>query len=264
MLLFTYGNTLNQVLSLKIALTCTLATLKDQATALAAQLRIPLVAIDNKDHEFLLVLTAERLELRQISIDAAGPMYVDFLAGKIAYRQAHRGKELLAKAVGIKGNYQPSVIDATAGLGSDSFILASLGCKITMLERSPIMAALLQDGLVRALKNPQLAEKLALILINIDAINYFAQLKPEQFPDVTYLDPMHPPRTKTALVKKEMRMIRAIVGEDIDSNVLLTNALQCAKKRVVVKRPRLAPSLTELKPSFVIMGKQQRFDVYLV
>jgi 16S rRNA (guanine1516-N2)-methyltransferase len=217
----------------------------------------------SKQTEFSLSFNNNRLELQQTGDDAPGPIYVDFLAGKIGYRHAHPGKELLAKAIGIKANYHPSVIDATAGLGRDAFMLACWGCKVIMLERSPTIAALLQDGLTRALADVELAKKLALTLINTDAQHYFSQLKPENFPDAIYLDPMHPPRVKSALVKKEMRIIRDVVGEEKDADNLLVTALKYARRRVVVKRPRLAAPLANLNPNYSITGKQQRFDVYL-
>lgn len=208
-----------------------------------------------------------RLELHLTGADAAltGALSVDFLSTQLQKRshQGHARNELLARAVGIKSDHRPTVIDATAGLGRDAFILAVHGCKVTMLERSPIIAALLQDGLNRALATPELADKLDLNLIQTDAIEYLAQLTPAQYPEVVYLDPMHPPRNKSALVKKEMRMVRAVVGDNYDSDALLHAALHCAKQRVVVKRPRLAEPLAGMQPSFAHIGKQQRFDVYL-
>ncbi|TXH77678.1 MAG: 16S rRNA methyltransferase, partial [Thiothrix sp.] len=82
-------------------------------------------------------------------------------------------------------------------------------------------------------------------------------------PDVIYLDPMFPERQKSALVQKEMRCLHEVVGEDTDSDALLTLARRIAKHRVTVKRPRLAPELAGLKPAFVISGKAVRYDVYL-
>lgn len=198
---------------------------------------------------------------------------IDFLAGALGYRlqRVNTRNELLAKAVGIKKNYIPTIIDATAGLGRDGFILACLGCPVIMIERSATIATALKDALERVFSchtsaswQPEDINKLKITLVNADAINYLASLKPSDYPDVIYLDPMHPERTKTALVKKEMRILRNVVGDDADAPLLLQTALQRAKKRVVVKRPRLAPPLADLKPNFAICGKQQRFDVYLV
>ena len=73
---------------------------------------------------------------------------------------------------------------------------------------------------------------------------------------------MYPHSTKSALAKKEMRFLRQLVGDDIDAANLLALALVCAKQRVVVKRPRLAPYLAKFKPQHSIFGKQHRLDVY--
>jgi 16S rRNA (guanine1516-N2)-methyltransferase len=171
---------------------------------------------------------------------------------------------LIAKAVGIKPNYRPTIVDATAGLGKDAFMLASLGCTVTMLERSSVLVRLLRDGLERALSNDRV-ESIAqrMKLIETDSLVYLKNLAAEYYPDVIYLDPMFPERKKAALVKKEMQMLQSLVGTNDDANLLLNCSLMCAKKRVVVKRPRLAPTLTEQKPTFSMTGKTSRFDVYL-
>lgn len=189
------------------------------------------------------------------------PLYINFLAGKIGYRRrhSHTGNELLAKAIGIKGDYKPTVIDATAGLGRDAVIMAHLGCQVTMLERSPAVAILLEEALKKAL----LELKIVLSLIQVDAKEYLLHLKSTDYPDVIYLDPMYPERKKSALVKKEMRILREIVGDDKDASDLLKVALHHARKRIVVKRAKTAPCLADLKPNFIIKGSQQRFDVYL-
>ncbi len=193
-----------------------------------------------------------------------GSIYIDFLSSAMQYRRARVGRnnELLAKAVGIKSNYRPTIIDATAGLGGDAFILACLGCKVQMVERSSIIAALLQDGIERLLADDKFKD-LSFSLINADAVVYLQQLEPQNYPDVVYLDPMYPEKNKTALPKKEMIFLRAIVGDDLDADGLLQAALAVAQKRVVVKRHRHAPELAGKKPSHVINGRSQRFDVYL-
>src|SRR6185312_14993152 len=183
--------------------------------------------------------------LRAFSKLVIETLTIDFLTGKMGYRSRHSriGNELLAKAIGIKGAYKPTVIDATAGLGRDAFIMAILGCQVTMLERSTTIATLLQTALEQAL----IETKIVLSLINVDAKNYFLTLKPEHYPDVIYLDPMYPERKKSALVKKEMRVLRTIVRDDPDADELLKIALTHAKKRVVVKRAKTAPCLADLK-----------------
>jgi 16S rRNA (guanine1516-N2)-methyltransferase len=194
-------------------------------------------------------------------------LQIDFLAPKTIYRLKHSShkKELLARAIGIKHNHKPSVLDATAGLGRDGFLLAYLGCEVTLIERSPAIAPILRDALTQALTHPLFAH-LKINLINTDAKKYLAALDPlsQALPDVIYLDPMYPHRTKSALVKKEMRMIRELVGDDVDAPDLLQLALQRATQRVVVKRPRLAAPLGDLTATFSIEGSQQRFDIYLL
>jgi len=84
----------------------------------------------------------------------------------------------------------------------------------------------------------------------------------DQRPEVVFLDPMYPHRQKSALVKKEMRLLRQLVGDDEDASDLLVTALARARRRVVVKRPRLAPTLTGPAPGFQIIAPNTRFDVY--
>lgn len=193
---------------------------------------------------------------------------IDFLSKQTLYRLKHSSSknELLARAIGIKHQHKPSVLDTTAGLGRDGFLLAYLGCDVTLLERSIEVATTLQTALTQALANPVYAH-LKIKLLNLDAKQYLTTLMTSPdviYPDVIYLDPMYPHRTKTALVKKEMRILRNLVGDDDDAPALLQLALKHAKQRVVVKRPRLAESLGSMKADFCIEGSQQRFDVYLI
>ena len=205
----------------------------------------------------------DRLVLHATEKNAPGDVTVDFLEGALAHRKKFGGgkNQLIAKAIGIKSKEKPFVLDVTAGLGRDAFVLATLGCNVVMCERSPVIHALLEDGLKRAEKEAWF-QQLHLTLIHADAVNYLAAITDENRPDVIYIDPMFPEKTKTALVKKEMRALRDVVGDDVDSEKLLPLALSVAKKRVVVKRARLAPILTHLKPSLVFEGKSSRFDVY--
>lgn len=233
----------------------------EQAIQLAQKLHLPFINhIDNHPYDFLLIYTAKHLELRSCAKDAPGPVHVDFLQGKVAYRIKHRqGRELLTRALGKNQQGNTTVIDATAGFGTDAFTMASLGYSVKMLERSPVIAALVQDALQRV---AVIDTSINLDLIVVDAKDYLRTLDESQKPDVIYLDPMYPTRQKSALVKKELRMIRAIVGDDSDAEELLAVALCVARKRVVVKRPYLAEPLQGPAPSFVIKGVTSRFDVY--
>ena len=250
----------------KVAVSHTAPALADKARELAAQLGLPLYNPEDPPPALLLTLTPERLELRQTTKGAEGPLFVDFLGGPIEYRrrQTTSRKEAIARAVGLKGGTSLVVLDLTAGLGRDSFILASLGCTVRMVERSPMVAALLADGIERARQEPALAGIMArLSLITGESMEILRTWQGEH-PEVICLDPMYPHRGKSALVKKEMRLIRLLVGDDEDSDGLLAAALTVATRRVVVKRPRLAPALAGPAPNFAIGGKNSRFDVYLI
>ncbi|MBD2796381.1 16S rRNA (guanine(1516)-N(2))-methyltransferase RsmJ [Xenorhabdus sp. 18] len=211
-----------------------------------------------------LVLTAERLELRKRDEAKLGGIYVDFVGGTMAHRRRFGGGrgEAVAKAVGIKKDYLPDVVDATAGLGRDAFVLASVGCHVRMLERHPVVAALLDDGLQRGYQDAEIGDWLQerLTLIPASSITALADITPP--PDVVYLDPMYPHKQKSALVKKEMRVFQSLVGADEDADSLLAPARALAKRRVVVKRPDYAEPLAGVKASAAIITKNHRFDIY--
>lgn len=229
---------------------------------LSAQLNIPIVTLENNSENALLAFVDQHLELRAPTNFRFKPIYVDFLQGRYNQRQQQIGKNsLLAKAVGFDRKKTLKICDATAGLGMDSFLLASLGCEMTMCERSPIVNALLQDGLRRAQQETGF-KQLALQLINTDAMQYLQTLSIEHYPDVIYLDPMYPDTNRTALSKKEMQLLREVVGEDLDAEYVFNAALKYAKKRVVVKRARLAPTINQQKPDLVLAGSSSRFDIY--
>ena len=194
----------------------------------------------------------------------ADQLRVDFAAGAVGYRFRRGGERghPLVRAAGIKRNHLPSIVDATAGLGRDAFLLASAGATVTLLERSSAVHALLKDGLVRAAaESPELAEVVGrMTLIHGDARTHLPELKP----DVVIVDPMHPPRRNTALVKQEMRQLSAIVGADEDADELMRIALASARERVVLKWPlRAAPLLETPKPSHQLAGKTVRYDVFV-
>jgi 16S rRNA (guanine1516-N2)-methyltransferase len=206
----------------------------------------------------LYVVVGERLELREANA-RTGPVYVDF--ANLAQRPK-QGKDLIAKAVGVKGGYRPTVLDTMAGLGQDAFILAWYGCEVRMLERSPIVHALLKDGLERAKDDKELSDIVSRVLLNHgDAKLVLPTLSQNEKPDVVYLDPMYPESSKSAAKRKEMRLFRELVGDDLDVQEVFEVALETATKRVVIKRPLKAPTFG--KPSFVTKGTTLRFDVYL-
>ncbi len=216
---------------------------------------------------FTLVHVGDRLTLQRPDDVKFTPFYIDFLAGKLRYRAEQAGlkREMLARALGKKPKEEPRIVDATAGLGRDSFILACLGFNVILLERSAILHALLQDAMHHAKVDPEMAPVIARMqLIHADATSWLAQLPEADRPDIIYLDPMFPERQKSASVKKEMVILQQLLGAETDSEALLNMALACSKHRVVVKRPRLAPALTNQPRAFSLTGKSSRFDIYLV
>lgn len=238
-----------------------------RASILAQKLQLPVANITQPDYQFLLVITDKRLELRRTGTKTLGPIYVDFTTGAIDYRRKFGGgrKQPLARAVGLKGNLNPTLFDATAGLGRDGFVLACLGCRVHLFERSPVIGALLEDGLRRAMADSKIGDLVReRISLSIGDSTELLKTLGEEKPDVIYLDPMYPHRLKSALVKKEMRILRAIVGDDRDAPLLLDSALKFAQKRVVVKRPILAPAIEGPKPGLIIKNKNSRYDVYLI
>jgi len=177
-------------------------------------------------------------------------------------RELTSTRQLIARAVGFKGA-PLNVIDATAGLGRDAFLLACLGCNVTAVERSPVMATLLADGLDRASVDPAVGPILRerFRLVRGDAREMLATLAESAPPNVVCIDPMFPHRTKSALVKKEMRLGRLVAGDDPDAADLFNVALSTARNRVVVKRALRAPALVR-DPAFSYKGKAIRYDVY--
>lgn len=242
--------------------------------ALKKLIQAPLISPQESENhskipfQYCLYLNSERLELRSLQNKKQSAVCIDFLEGKTRHRRLYGGGkgQDLAKAIGIKKMPNANVIDATAGLGRDAFVLASIGCHVTLLERNAVIYSLLENALKRVedSEDQQVKEICSrMTLINKNASEYLLAQKESDYADVIYLDPMFPSRKKSAKVKKEMAYFHDIVGEDQDSDALLTLAINRAHKRIVVKRPRLAEALAGLKPQFSISGKSTRYDVYL-
>jgi 16S rRNA (guanine1516-N2)-methyltransferase len=232
-----------------------------QAEQWAERLGLPMHVADG---EFALQVGEQGLQLQQLGADAPGPVRVDFVEGGAAHRRLFGGGtgQMIAKAVGIAQGVRPRVLDATAGLGKDAFVLASLGCEMSLIERQPLIGALLEDGLARGAEDFDVAPIVARMrLLKGNSIEVMRNWEGEP-PQVIYLDPMFPHREKTALVKKEMRLFRPLVGDDPDAPALLEAALALASHRVVVKRPRKAPCIAGPKPSHALDGKSSRYDIY--
>jgi 16S rRNA (guanine1516-N2)-methyltransferase len=253
----------------RLAVACTALGDAHQARDLASQLNLAwLGMVDPKrvaDADLLMLSDQQGLALQMTGKGAPGPVRAEFVTGKMGYRREHGGGtgQLVARAVGLQKTRRPlSVLDATAGLGQDAFVLAGLGCSVTLLERNPVIHSLLADGLARAALNTDCAPVVQrMTLLPGSSIDWLAQAGPDAV-DVVYLDPMFPHRDKAALVKKEMQVFRQVVGDDDDSEALLAAALNAARYRVVVKRPRKAPEVAGPEPTTRVEGKSSRYDIY--
>ncbi len=234
------------------------------AIVLSKELSLPILNSSPKQENTIILLIGQN----DISIkyNKYKPLRVDFLNKEMLYRlkNLHNTRQNIGKAIGCKNNYHPTILDATAGMGTDAFILAALGAKVTMAERNPIIHILLKNGLERANQNPKIAEIASnLKLIHTDSENYLQNTN--DYYDVIYLDPMFPEQNKTALSKKEMEIFKVITQENNKQkdDLILEIALKKAKQRVVVKRPLKGPYLENKKPTSQIEGKSSRFDIYI-
>lgn len=244
----------------------------EQGKTLAERLSLPLLTdsqqigsvLETASIAQLLLVDEFGVSLQQTGHKRPGAVTADFLGGAVNHRRQFGGGagQLIAKACGIKGKCRPKIVDLTAGLGRDAFVLATLGCEVTMVERHPVVHALLQDGLAKA-QNSEIGEIIARMTLVNDPQSAWAWLEqaPSDF-DVLYCDPMFPHMGKQAAVKKEMKAFRTLVGADDDSALLLKAALSANPRRVVVKRPRKAPEIEGAAPSHQVVGKSSRYDVY--
>lgn len=250
---------------------CAEASFQNEAEQLATELSLALIqqASDAKAN-YCLLMEEKGLSLIRPHDKKMGGLYVDFCEGAVAWRRHHGGGngQAIAKAIGLKTKKNLSVLDATAGTGTDSFVLASLGCQVTMIERHPVVAALLNDALQRALEHEdtiEVANRMSLLkgssidIMSTDLIDQKVTF------DVVYLDPMFPKaeKAKGPQVKKSMQFFRDMVGKDEDADALLAPALELAEYRVVVKRPRKSPYLADQTPTLSHEGKANRFDIYV-
>lgn len=237
----------------------------EQAQSLANKLRLPVLVRPPTSGAYL--CTGEN-GVALFPGNGIRPVRVEFCAdGRGRSRRREQGTtQLIAKAAGLRGGATPTVLDATAGLGRDALVLASLGCRVQMIERSPVLAAMLSDGLRRAAKDPDVGGWIQerLTLLHGDAIAVLNKSDDDTVADVVYLDPMYPDRGKRALARRDLQALRNLLGEDDDVSQLLHAALKRAGNRVVVKRPRTAQALDGPDPTMIIKGTRIRFDVYVI
>lgn len=194
---------------------------------------------------------------------------VDFMDAALHYRLHTFGKNQgIAKAVGLNRHEPMHVLDATAGFGKDAFLLASLGCRLTMLEASPLVYCLLADAFRRvATLGSDEVQTICrrMQLQHARAEDCFERIKhsAEEKPDVIYLDPMFPPRHKSASVKKDMTLLQEVLEQETEPDELIDQALQCDVKRVVLKRPGSGPAKNDRRADFIVPGKTAHFAVFV-
>lgn len=242
---------------------CELAT-----QSLAQSLNLPYFKLSSPlkfatQYDYLLLKNQQEVSLAKTGKGAPKPVVVDFTSGAVDHRRRFGGGkgQDIAKAVGLNKRSDLSVLDATAGLGRDAFVLASLGCTVSLCERVGFVRAMLKDGLERASLHQDVSD----IIENMTLLdNDISRLSGLRF-DVVFLDPMYPHTEKSsAAAKKEMAFFRDLVGKDDDADALLPYALALADYRVVVKRPKGAPYLNSTAPTYQLDGKSGRFDVYVL
>jgi 16S rRNA (guanine1516-N2)-methyltransferase len=241
---------------------------QSRAIALARRLALPLLqpGVDAReivDFDALVLVAEDGLSVQRTGRDAPGPVGVDFGSPAMRHRRVAGHNELLGRAVGIGKKPGLKVIDATAGLGRDGFVLADLGCEVLLCERELLVVAMLESGLERGRASGD--AWLENVLGRVDLWQGDARALTEEriaeF-DVLYMDPMFPARSKSAAVKKEMALFQMLLDDRDGAEALLDWSLAQGFARVVVKRPSKAPGLGVAKPSHVIEGRAVRYDVY--
>ncbi len=235
-----------------------------RAATLAQRLHLPLAGLAPA---LPVLRVGEQLQARWLSDDQPAEFHVDFVHGVQAWRRQHGGGsgEPLARAIAGRSHAPLRVLDATTGWARDAFLLAALGHQVIALERQPLVYALVQDGLQRATQDAALADVVARIdyrLLDAKQLLTDRAACAAESIDVIYLDPMFPPRPGSAKVKKDMQLLQLLAEHD-DGDALLAPALQCAGKRVIVKRPDYAPPLAGRKPSSHVPAGSNRFDCYV-
>ena len=191
---------------------------------------------------------------------------INFSTGKSHHRLLFGGgkQQPITKACGLIKHKNWTILDATAGLAQDAFVIASLMSQssITLIEQHPAIFSLIQYAIQQPTDNPaiqNICNKMS--VINDDSI-IFMDTHKKQF-DVIYLDPMYPERKKKAKVKKGMQALQTLIGHEQNETTLFESAIASAKQRVVIKRPKSAPFYTNTQPSFDCSSKNTRYDVYV-
>lgn len=233
----------------------------NRAQALAEKLRIPFCGPTPAEGISFYLRVGEELSLELLVEGDLISFFIDYGSGRVHTRRTS-GKQILLKAIGGAGK---KVLDATAGLGRDAFVLASLGCLVTALEKSAVLGELVMDGLKRCEEDENLKRiSSRLKFIVGESSDYIDKSEVDDF-DVLYIDPMYPKNQKSAKPKKEMMILQEFFksepGEEFGARQILDKGIKKVK-RVVVKRPLNGPELVS-GVNFKFKGTTTRFDVYV-
>ena len=228
----------------------------EKAKKIAERLNIEIIT--NNKEKFDILLSMDESGLALVSDNMK--LYGDFSKSIKRIKQNNLQKEMLIHAVKIKGEKEKLIaIDATAGLGEDSILLAAYGYNVELYEKNPIISELLKDAMERAEKISELKDIIGRMKVhNEDSIIAMQNLKYK--PDIILLDPMFPERTKSALIKKKFQILHKIENPCSDENEMLSSAIKANPKKLVIKRPLKGEYLAGVKPDYSLKGSSIRYD----
>ena len=228
----------------------------EKAKNIAERLNIEIIT--NNKEKFDILLSMDESGLALVSDNMK--LYGDFSKSIKRIKQNNLQKEMLIHAVKIKGEKEKLIaIDATAGLGEDSILLAAYGYNVELYEKNPIISELLKDAMERAEKISELKDIIGRMKVhNEDSIIAMQNLKYK--PDIILLDPMFPERTKSALIKKKFQILHKIENPCSDENEMLSSAIKANPKKLVIKRPLKGEYLAGVKPDYSLKGSSIRYD----
>lgn len=201
---------------------------------------------------------AQKKSTYQLCHPQQNPTIIDFTDNYYRYRG---GKEYLPKA--FKNMTGGQILDATAGWARDSWLLAYRGFQVTLCEKHPALYLLLKQGITHAREEPLTATVATRLTVQYGESEALIHAQGSKF-DAIYLDPMYPPREKSAKVKKDMQILHELLAEETNNgDRLLLVAIDSGCPRIVVKRPKNAPFLANLAPHHSLNAPNTRFDIYL-
>ncbi len=233
-----------------------------EARLLAEKLNVPLILRDSlqEDPEDLML----RFHKEGLSLCGEGlEMQGDLTHMIPRLKKNNLQREFLVKASRMKNpGDHPVAVDATAGMGEDSLLLAAVGYQVFLYELNPVIAALLKDSLRRASSVPELKEAVSRMQVREgDSIEGLSRL--DTAPDLILLDPMFPERKKSGLIKKKFQLLQKLESPCSDEERLFDAAWSAGPRRLVIKRPLKGPCLAGMKPDYSIAGKAIRYDCFV-